>query len=171
MPVVDTSSQTTLLQEDEYTYIGPGLVECADRGICMFNDSLAEECNLISLVSISVIRTDDDLNLVVASDIKTESSAISILQGCEMTCSDCTFLSQIDEVIDSSPFTEETSSSKDMNGTEPPGEVTPPENEVGSETNNMVNANGPDQSTSIANVKHLPNVLLLGFLTLVALLP
>ena len=141
----------------------------------MFDNSMAEECNLISLLSISNIGADEDLNLVVASDIETESSAISILQGCEMTCSDCTFLSQIDEVIDevidSSPFTEGTSSSKDMNGTEPPGEVTPPENEVGSETNNMVNANGPDQSTSIANVKHLPNVLLLGFLTLVALLP
>ena len=80
----------------------------------MFDNSLAEECNLISLLSISNIRTDEDLNLVVAYDIKTESSSSSILQGCEMTCSDCTFLSQIDEVIDSSPFTEETSSSKDM---------------------------------------------------------
>ena len=68
MPVVDTSSPTSptsLLQEDEYTYIGPGFVECTDRGICMFDNSLAEECNLISLLSISNIRTDEDLNLVV----------------------------------------------------------------------------------------------------------
>ena len=75
--VVDTSSPTSptsLLQEDEYTYIGPGFVECTDRGICMFDNSLAEECNLISLLSISNIRTDEDLNLVVAYDIKTESS-------------------------------------------------------------------------------------------------
>ena len=46
--------------------------------------------------------------------LKLSHLSSAILQGCKMTCSDCTFLSQIDEVIDSSPFTEETSSSKDV---------------------------------------------------------